>query len=260
MTNSLWRQIGSGMFLALLCSFTWAAGVPEPQGNDEVVKQVVELLTNSDREMRMLGLQFVREEVRGAAATKRFAALLPKLPAESQAALLEALGERRDSAARPAVVDMLRNDQESVRVAALHALGNLGGAEDVRRLVQQAGRSKAERQAATQALIKLRSEGVNPVLAAALKDSLPPDRVILLQVLGGRNATEALPVILASAGDTDRAVRLAALAALRSLAGPQNTAAIVKLVKTVRDGTSATRPNGRCCRSVDVRVRPVSGS
>ena len=61
---------------------------------DELVQMIISLISDKDRDMRTVGLQQVREEAKGPAATRRFAALLPKLPAESQAGLLDALGDR----------------------------------------------------------------------------------------------------------------------------------------------------------------------
>ena len=91
--------------------------------------------------MRAVGLQQVREQAKGPAATKRFAALLPKLPPDAQAGLLDALGDRGDKAARPALLDMLKSRDEPVRAAALRALGSLGEPDDVPLLAQSlAGR------------------------------------------------------------------------------------------------------------------------
>ena len=95
------------------------------------MQMIVELVSDSDPDMRALGLQQVREEAPGEAATKRFTSLLSELPPDAQAGLLEALGDRKDAAARPAVLEMLDSQEEAVRAAALGALGALGAASDV---------------------------------------------------------------------------------------------------------------------------------
>jgi hypothetical protein len=110
-------------FCVLLCGIAGLAAALGPcrrlaaadDAGDEVVQMVVGLLSDKDREMRALGLQQVREEAKGPAATRRFAAVLPKLPPEAQAGLLAALGDRGDKAARPAVVAMLGSPEEAVR-------------------------------------------------------------------------------------------------------------------------------------------------
>ena len=100
--------------------------------NEAALQIVVELIGYADRDMRGLGLQQVREGIPGESATKRFAELLPGLPPDGQAGLLEALGDRGDAAARPGVLQMLDSKEEAVRAAALLALGSLGTASKTR--------------------------------------------------------------------------------------------------------------------------------
>ena len=207
----------------------------EPPG-DEQFKLIVEIIGDADRDMRATGLQLIREKMPGEAATKAFAALLPKLSPEAQADLLGALGDRGDAAARPAALDMLKSPQEAVRAAALKALGPLGGKADVAILATKAAAgSKLEQKAARQSLTVLRGDDVDAALVAAMAQSEPSVRGVLLGVLADRNAKEALPSALKSAEDPEPVVRLAALAALRILAGENETAAIVKMVKTARN-------------------------
>src|SRR5262245_43277097 len=73
---------------------------------DDVVDLVVGLLQDKDKDIRSLGLEQVRNEAKGEAATKQFAAQLGKLPAEGQIGLLSALADRGDVAARPGVRDL----------------------------------------------------------------------------------------------------------------------------------------------------------
>jgi HEAT repeat protein len=82
---------------------------------------------------------------------------------------------------------------------------------------------------------------VNAAILAALDGAEPNVRVALLGVLAARNAKEALPQVLASAGDAEPAVRLAALEALRFLADESNTAAIVKILKAARDDVQGSK-------------------
>jgi HEAT repeat protein len=198
---------------------------------------VAELLNNADRDMRALGLQQVREAAPGEAATKRFAELLPKLPDESQAGLVEALGERGDAAARPAVLPLVRSDQELVRVAAIRALGLLGTEADVPVLAARAGvESAAERNAVRQSLVRLRGEQVHAAISAAIQAGDPHVRAELLAVLAARNAKEALPVVLRCAADPEPTVRLAAIDALRFMADEQQVGELIRLVRQAKEG------------------------
>lgn len=220
--------------LACLLGPSWSAAQEEP--NEALIDMVVELLNDADRDMRALGLQQIREEVPGEAATKRFAALLPGLSPERQAALLEALGDRGDAAARPAVLKMLESGEEAVRAAALKALGPLGSPADVPLLsTQTAGGSKLESEAARESLVRLRGDGVNAAIVSAYGESRPEVQAELLGVLAARNAKETLPTVLESVNHAEPAVRLAALEALRFLADETQTATVVDVLKAAKN-------------------------
>lgn len=208
---------------------------PEEEVDPQVV-MVLDLVKGDEPDMRALGLQFIREEAPGTAATKQFAKLIPELKGDAQVGLLEALGERGDAAARPAILAALKLDSDVARAAALKALGPLGTAAEVPVLAKKAGAgSKLEQAAARQGLIRLRGDDVNAAIVAELDKSGPEIRAKLLEVLAARNANEAVPTALAAADDQDRQVKLAALGALRQLAGESNTADLVRLIKSAED-------------------------
>jgi HEAT repeat protein len=207
----------------------------EEAPNADLVEMIVNLVSDKDRDMRTLGLQQVRDEAKGPAATKQFVALLPKLPPESQAGLLDALGGRGDRTARPAVLAMLKSEDGQVRAAAARALGPLGLAADVPLLVPWLTAAGSAKTAARESLARLSGPEVNAAIVAELKRANPEARAELLGVLAARKAQETLPVVLQSAGDDDAGVRLAALAALRVLAGEDQAAVLVKLLKAAKD-------------------------
>jgi HEAT repeat protein len=208
----------------------------DDDANQAVVQMVVDLVSDADRDMRALGLQQVREEVPGEAATKKFAGLLPKLPPEAQAGLLEALGDRHDVAARPAILEMLNGKEEAVRAAAVRALGALGAAADVPLLAGKAATASGrEKAAARQSLIALRGDDVNAAILGQMTGGEAAARAELLGVLAARNAKETLPAVLKCTEDSDSAVRLAALGALRFLADESSVADIVKALKASKD-------------------------
>ncbi|MEE8452165.1 MAG: HEAT repeat domain-containing protein [Thermoguttaceae bacterium] len=205
--------------------------------SDPLVQMILELVNDSDRDMRALGLQQVREEVPGEAATKKFAELLPTLTASGQAGLLEALGDRQDQAARPAIMDRLENsEEESVRAAAIRAIGALGNEGDVALLAAKVGTEAAlEKTAARESLVRLRGELINGAVLTELEKGEPAVRVELLGVLAARNAKDTVETVLESAADSDAAVRLAALEALRYLADVGNVPGVIDALKAAGD-------------------------
>ena len=238
------KAVAALLLFGLACLPGTFSRAAEDESNETLIEMVTELVSGADRDMRALGFQQVREEAPGEAATKKFAALLVKLPPDGQAGLLEALGDRGDTAARPAVLEMLKSPEEPVRAAALRALGALGTAAEVPTLAERAaGGSKLEKRAARASLVRLRGDDVNATIVAAMSKGDPNTRVELLGVLAARDAEETLPSVLASAKDAEPSVRLAAIGALRFLAGEDDTPAMVALLKAA--GGDAERRQAR---------------
>ena len=108
------------VFLTVFAVLPTANLQADEKPSDEFVKMIVKLIGDSDREFRAAGLDQVRTSAKGAAATQAFAAQLTKLDAEHQIALLSALNDRGDVAARTAVVDLIASSKdESVRASAI---------------------------------------------------------------------------------------------------------------------------------------------
>ena len=170
-------------------------------------------------------------ELPGEAITKALGAELAKLPADGQVTMLAVLAQRHDAAARQAVLAAAAGKEPTVRAAALEALGQVGTAEDVPLLADAACQGPAPlRRAAGASLTRLRAAGVGAAIVTLMKTSPPPVKARLIGVLAARWAADAVGEILACAADKDAAVRSAALAALRTLAGAKQVPALVSLV------------------------------
>ncbi|MCE9548305.1 MAG: HEAT repeat domain-containing protein [Planctomycetia bacterium] len=205
------------------------AAAADDAGND-LIQTVITLVSDKDKDVRALGLDQVRTEAKGTAATKQFAALLPKLSPEAQAALLSALADRGDAAARPAVVAILsESHDDAVRPAAILALGALGDPSDAAQLARLAiAESKAEQKAARKSLVRLRGDKANGAIAAEMKQAAPPLRAVLIDILATRRALDTIADILAQVQEADPAVRAAAMLALGQLAGPEQIGGMVQ--------------------------------
>jgi len=204
--------------------------------DDELVDMIVELVSGSDQDMRMLALQQIREEVPGKDATLRLVEVLPTLPVQVQVQLIDALGERGDAAARPAILKMLESKTEAIRAMAARALTGLASPADIPVLARMAATgSDAEKEAARYSLRRLPGHEMNAAMCAALKTADARPKCELITALIDRKVKESLPMLLQNANDPDRAVRLAVLDALRAMADEKHTAAIVKRVKSAQD-------------------------
>ncbi len=224
----------SAAAIGLLAFALSSKSLAADEAGADLIALVVNLIGEKDKDLRAVGLEQVRSDAKGQAATKQFAAQLPKLSADAQVGLLKALADRGDAAARPAVLELLAASQaEPVRVATIEALGPLGEPDDLGRLVESlSSASKAERTAGRASLVQLRGAAVPPAIAAEMKKAAPPLRVALIEILVARHARETVPEILSAAVDADPKVRMAAMTALGQLAeGDQITAMLPGVLK-----------------------------
>jgi HEAT repeat protein len=219
----------SGGFASLLTGEARAA-------DDEVLDMIVELVKGPDKDMRMLALQQIREELPGKDATLRFVELLPTLPPDIQIQMIDALGERGDAAARPVILKMLNSTTEAIRAMAARALAGLASPADISALAQMAATgSDLEKGAARHSLRHLRGNAMNAAMIEILKRADAKPRIELVAALTDRKVKESLPVLLKSVDDPDLAVRLAVLGALRAMADENHTAVVVKRLKLAKD-------------------------
>ena len=226
-------------FVLTICLVANSATLaPAADAGDKLVERIVKLIADPDREFRAAALEQVRSSARGADRTRTFAAELPKLEPSAQAALIMALADRGDAAARPAVVEVLaKSKDEDARSAALAALGEIGAAEDLPALVKAlSASSAAEQQAARTALRRMRGGFVVKSLAAGVKTADLQTRAALVELLAARRATSEMPVFIAASVDDDARVRGAAMTALGQLAGPEQVAAMIRAVLKAQKG------------------------
>jgi HEAT repeat protein len=154
-------------------------------------------------------------------------------------ALLDALADRGDLAARSAVLDLLASSPDaSVRAAAIGALGRLGEPQDLPLLVKSlADGSKLERVAARQSLSQISGETINGALAAALQSASPKAKGALIEVLATRRASDQLPAFVAATVDDNPYTRRAAMAALAQIGRPEQIAQMLPGVLKAQKGS-----------------------
>jgi HEAT repeat protein len=231
--------ICSALAFLLLCSFAVCLDA-SAQPQDEAVSIVLDILRSNDQEMQAAAIAMVKE-MPGTEVTKVLAKELPNLSAKSQVQLLSALGDRGDVAARPAVITAVKAENQSVRIAALRALGQLGDDSSVELLVQAAAGAKgAEQKAARDSLYRLRGPNVDKVILTAIPKAGAKTKVELISSVGQRNITAGVATLLETAKDSDRKVRTGSLRVLKDVAGPEHLPALVELLIKAKSSSDRT--------------------
>jgi len=221
--------ICSSLAFLLLCSYAVCLGA-SGQSQDEAVNIVLGILRSDDQDMQAAAIAMVKE-MPGTEVTKALAKELPNLSAKSQVQLLSAFGDRGDAAARPAVVAAVKSEDQSVRIAALRALGQLGDDSSVELLAQTAaGATGAEQKTARDSLYRLRGPNVDKIILTSIPTANDKTKVELISSVGQRNITAGVATLLETAKDSDRKVRIESLRVLKVVAGPEHLPALVELL------------------------------
>ncbi|MCU0918038.1 MAG: HEAT repeat domain-containing protein [Planctomycetes bacterium] len=203
--------------------------------NKDIIDMVIEALRGNDPQLQSAVIAIVRD-MPGPEVTKALVQELPKLPAAGQVQLLSALGDRTDATALPVVLEATKSQDESVRVAALRAVGQLGNASNISALAEHAAASRgAEQKAAREGLYRLRGPDVDAAILKGLAAASAPVKAELIGAIGERNIAGAVEMLLQAGKDENRRVRLESYRVLRIVARPEDMPALVNLLLETRN-------------------------
>lgn len=168
----------------------------------------------------------VAPEALGRNYSKTLADRMPRLSPRVKALVLNIL----DASAEATVVEASGDADGDVRLAAIGAMGRMGGARSIPTLLKLADSSvRAEKNAAQDALLQIHGAGAGSAIEQAAAGGEGKTRAIAIKTLASRQQASAVPVLLRCAKDTDEAVRQSAFGALGRLAGEADLADLLKL-------------------------------
>jgi HEAT repeat protein len=231
------------------------------EADQEIIKMVIDALKSSDPEMQTGAIAIVRE-IPGPEVTKALAQELPNLGAIAQVQLLSALADRGDVLALPAVVEAGKSQDESVRIASLRAIGQLGNAASVPVLAERAATSKgAEQKAARESLYRLRGAEVDAAILQSLPSATAKVKVELVGAIGERNIGNSVETLLKAARDEDRKVRVESLKVLKVIGKPEDLPAMVNLLLEIQgdaDRTEAEKTIAVVAHKIEDKTRQAA--
>jgi len=189
-------------------------------------------LSGSDAHMRFAAIKIIRE-LKDRQLIDTCLQKWNSLPAPAQLAVLE-VHLHFGSEALQTIRTASQSSHLEVRVAAWRALGDLSDASLIPAVVQAAAHGESiERDAAQEALIRMRGPKVRPALLNYLNKAKSSEKAELLRALGQRGDAAAIPILLENAKVDEDIVKLAALDSLRILASQDEIPALVDLIFVV---------------------------
>jgi len=200
-----------------------AAGIP----------LLLDQLKSNDRDMRRIAFRLARE-LPGAEVTRALAGELGKLPPDGQIQLMQALGDRRDQAALPALIETSKKGETNARVAAIRVMGQLADRSVVPVLFEAASGPQPEVAKAAQTVLAglPGTKELDDAILAVAENGEPKARRVAMDAVAERRIASATPLLLKAVSDADEQLRAAALRALGETAGISDLESLTgKLVK-----------------------------
>jgi len=177
---------------------------------------LVEQIRAKDEAQFNLGLSVARW-MPGADVTAALTAELEKLPAERQALLLRALGDRKERVSLAVVVAASKSDKPPLREAAIQVLAGIGDPSAATILLDAALGDGASAEVAREGLKNLPGAEVDGAIVAKLAGADARAKAVLFDLAAVRRIAAVAPAVREALRDADESVRLAAIVALGQL-------------------------------------------
>jgi HEAT repeat protein len=206
-----------------------AAGIP----------LLVEQLRSNDRGLMQIALMTARE-FPGRELDQALAAELDRASPERAELMIVAMADRKETVELPAILKAASRGNKQVRIAAIGALGRIGNETCLAPLLDIAVESDAEvAKAAKDALADLPGDSINKEIVARLAKAEGKTYPVLVEVVGQRRL-EAVSELQKALNSPDRAVRIAALAALGNTVPDKYLSVLIGQVVSPKDSETAS--------------------
>jgi len=156
------------------------------------------------------------QELADPEVTRLLTAQLNQLTADNQILIIQALGQRGDTAALPAIIEKTRRGDVALRVEALKALGRLGNASVVSTLFEAAVDPQPEvADTAKTTLAGLTNhKNVESAIIAMIEKGTSNARLVAIDIVAQQHTSTANPYLLRAASDPDKQIRVTAINAM----------------------------------------------
>lgn len=159
-----------------------------------------------------------------------------KTDPETQVAMLNMLGESKIKSVLPAVTRLFKSKNHAVKSAAIAAAGKIGEAQVLTDLLKVMNKGEAADVAAvSNAILRMKGEGVTAQVAAFIPKAKPKVQVALINILASRAANGQLNTIYIQLKNENPVVKQAAFTALKQTVNSENLPQLFTLLNEASD-------------------------
>lgn len=202
-------------------------------------------------------------ELAGPEVTQALAAELPKLSPDAQYIAIQALGNRGDAAAIPALQAAATSGPNNLRLAAIRSLIQIGNGASMPLIIELATGADAELAAVAQAgMASFSGKDADAAVIALLASPQAKLRGIAIDLIAQRRITSALPELLKTGEDKDETVRLAGLRALGEIATLAELPTMLKILNAAKSPAELQAAEASlssfCARQASMEITKVT--
>lgn len=208
---------------------------------ESAVGQIHEALLSDEPVFHEVALEAIRD-LPNPETSAELVARLDKYTPEIQLLVVNALGHRGDGSAVPGLIEKLDTADEPLSLAILQALAILPADVAVaRKIAALATGSGPVADAAADTLARLNGDGIDEWVRQQAAEGDLDTRIRFIDQIARRNLTEAIPFLLGLTGEPELKLRLAALDALRVIAGPAQRESLIAWALSATERAERTR-------------------
>jgi HEAT repeat protein len=224
----------------------------DDQVNERTAALKLLAATQSDQQALLAAMSDKQFEFRAAAV--KFAAAgvndsnsgawvsqLKKVDAPTQVSILDMLANSKAKSVLPAVLKLIKSDDQKVKLAAINAAVKLGQEDVLDNLLKLMGKGDAADIAGiSNGILRIKGEAVARKVGAYIPKAKPEVQVALINILAARAATSQTAVIYASLNSKNPEVRKAAFLSLKDVSVAENKAQLFELLNKTTDAAELT--------------------
>jgi len=201
----------------------------------EALPHLLRAADHADQAYRVSALNLA-EGISGVAATRQWIAKAQRANPAVRADIIGMLGRRGDDRALPFLESSLRAPEVEVRLAAAESLARIKKADVAADLLPVLGSSQGDEARRLAGILSwiLDERHLDP-LVAMLDTLAPAPKAAAIAVVAGKGGQRYFEKIFALTSDENPEIRRAAFAALKTLVGPQDLAALLRLLESTGD-------------------------
>jgi HEAT repeat protein len=221
--------------------------------------EIVNIIRDGDPRVARIAVQVARQAPTKD-AMRALSRVLPELPPAYQVQVLGLIADRGDLSSVGPVKSVLNSEFETVRLAAIETLTQVGSDASAETLLEITLKgSGSVQRAARDGLARMAGPRVDEVIAARAASGEVKGRSAAIGLLGKRRVPGAVDVLLSYAADGNEEIRSAAFRAMVDVADAVDPATLADLVATTT-GQSARSSAGAALRAVLTKAPDKAGA